>query len=91
MEIQAKQALKLVDTSTLNVDSLLLAAAKEAITGHQYLNVVIKGKAQTGDAFRNNWKGETKGASQIYGGVIVDGTGKALVGNKFSGTDSRDD
>jgi hypothetical protein len=90
-EIHAKQALKLVETSALGVDSLLLAAAKEAITGHQYLNVVIKGKAQTGDAFSNNWKGEANGASHTYGGVIVDETGKALVGNKFGGTDFWDD
>jgi hypothetical protein len=90
-EIQAKQALKPVETSALGVDSLLLTAAKEAITGHQYLNVVIKGKAQTGDAFRDNWKSEANGASHIYGGVIVDKTGKALVGNKFGGTDFWDD
>jgi hypothetical protein len=38
------QALKLVETSALGVDNLLLAAAKEARTGHQYLKVDIKGK-----------------------------------------------
>ena len=43
-EIQDKQALGLVESAAQGVDSLLQAAAKEALTGHQYLNVVIKGK-----------------------------------------------
>lgn len=90
-EIQDKQALKLVETGALGVDSLLLAAAKEALVGHQYLSVVIKGKAQTGDAFSNDWKGGVKGVSHTYDGVTVDETGKALVGNKYGGKDFWDD
>ena len=53
----------------VDVDSLVQAAAKEALSGHQYLNIVIKGKAQTGDAFSSDWKGETIGASHRYDGV----------------------
>jgi hypothetical protein len=90
-EIQDKQALGLVERAAQDVDSLLQAAAKEALTGHQYLNVVIKGKAQTGDAFSSDWKGEARGASHKYDGVQVDKDGKALIGNKYGGKDFWDD
>ena len=40
-----------LSSHALDVDGLLWAAVKEALTGHQYLNIVIKGKGQTGDAF----------------------------------------
>jgi hypothetical protein len=50
-EVQDKQTLGLVESAAKDVDSLLQAVTKEALTGHQSLNVVIKGKAQTGDAF----------------------------------------
>ena len=53
-EIQDKQALGLVESAAQDVDSLLQAAAKEALTGHRYLNVVIKGKAQTGNVFSSD-------------------------------------
>lgn len=42
-EIQDKQALGLFESAAQDVDSLLQAAAKEALTGHQYLKIVIKG------------------------------------------------
>jgi hypothetical protein len=90
-EIQDKQALKLVERAAQDVDSLLQAAAKEDLTGHQYLNVVIKGKAQTGDAFSSDWKGKARGASHKYDGVEVDKDGKALIGNKYGGKDFWDD
>ncbi len=90
-EIQDRQALELVDSAASGVDELLQAAAKEALTGHQYLNVVIQGKAQTGDAFSSDWKGEAKGASHTYNGVVVDEKGKALIGNKYGGKDFWDD
>jgi Prion-inhibition and propagation len=86
-EIQDKQAFGLVESAAQDVDSLLQAAAKEALTNHQYLNIVNKGKAQTGDAISNNWKGEIRGASHKYDGVEVDKDGKALIGNKYGGTD----
>jgi hypothetical protein len=60
-EIQDKQALGLVESAAQDVDGLLQAAAKEALTGHQYLNIVIKGKAQTGDAFGSDWAGRPEG------------------------------
>lgn len=40
------------------VDNLLKGAAKEALTGHRYLKADIKGQAQTGDAFAQNWQGK---------------------------------
>jgi hypothetical protein len=90
-EIQDKQALGLVENAARDVDGLLQAAAKEALTGHQYLNIMIKGKAQTGDAFGSDWAGETRGASHKYDGVEVDKDGKALIGNKYGGKDFWDD
>jgi Prion-inhibition and propagation len=90
-EIQDKQALGLVESAAQDVDNLLQAAAKEALTGHQYLNVVIKGKAQTGDVFSSDWKGEARGASHKYDGVEVDKDGKALIGNQYGGKAFWDD
>jgi hypothetical protein len=51
----------LVESAARDVDSLLQAAAKEALTGHQYLNVVIKGKAQTGTHLVVIGKGRQEG------------------------------
>ena len=87
-EIQDKQALGLVESAAQDVDSLLQAAAKEALTGHQYLNVVIKGKAQTGDVFSSDWKGEAREASHKYDGVEVDKDG---MGNQYGGKGFWDD
>jgi hypothetical protein len=89
--IHDRNALGMVESAAQNVDNLLQAAAKEALTGHQYLNMVIKGKAQTGDAFSSDWKGEASGASHIYNGVVVEEEGKALVGNKYGGKDFWED
>ncbi|KAI9765711.1 MAG: hypothetical protein M1840_007144 [Geoglossum simile] len=86
-QIEDEQSLNLVESAAQDVDSLLQTAAKEAITSHQYSNVVIKGKAQTGDTFRSDWKGKAIGASHTYDGVKVDKEGKALIGNKYGGTD----
>ena len=90
-EVQDKQALGLAESAAKDIGSLLQATVKEALTGHQYLNVVIKGKAQTGDAFSSDWKGEPRGASHKYDGVEVDKDRKALIGNKYGGKDFWDD
>ena len=90
-EIRDRDALRLIESAAQDVDPLLQAAAKDAITGHQYLNIVFKGKAQTGDAFSNDWKGEARGASNRYDGVEVDKDGKALIGNKYGGEDFWDE
>jgi Prion-inhibition and propagation len=90
-QIHDERSLKLVENAAQDVDSLLQTAAKEALTGHQYLNVVIKGKAQTGDAFSSDWKGNVIGASHTCDGVEVDKEGKALIGNKYGGKDFWDD
>jgi Prion-inhibition and propagation len=90
-DISDTQELKLVEDAAQDVDDMLYAAAKEALTGHQYLNVTIKGKAQTGDAYSSDWKGEVVGASHTYDGVEVDKDGKALIGNKYGGKDFWDD
>jgi hypothetical protein len=81
----------LVENAAQDVDSLLQTAAKEALTGHQYLNVVIKGKGQTGDAISSDWNEEAREASHRYDGVVVDKDGKALIGNKLGGKDFWDD
>lgn len=85
------QELKLVEDAAQNVDELLHVAAKEVLTGHRYLNISIKGKAQTGDSFSSDWKGQAEGTSHIYDGVKVDKDGKALIGNKYGGKDFWDD
>jgi hypothetical protein len=90
-DIHDKQELKLVEDAAHGVDELLCTAAKEALTGHQYLSVTIMGKAQTGDAYSSDWKAEVMGASHTYDGVEVDKDGKALVGNKYGGKDFWDD
>lgn len=41
-EVQDRQALGLAEAAPQDVDNLLQAAAKEILTGHDYLNVVIK-------------------------------------------------
>ncbi|KAL9001658.1 MAG: hypothetical protein Q9188_005371 [Gyalolechia gomerana] len=89
--LQDRRALELVESAAEGVDSLLQNAAREVLNGHQYLNVSIKGKAQTGDAFSSDWHGKAVGASHTYDGVIVDNDGKALIGNKYGGKDFWDD
>jgi len=86
-----EDSLKLVESAAQDVDSLLQNAAKEAPTGHQYLNVKIKGRAQTGDAISSDWKGKAIGASHKYDGVVVEKEGNALIGNKYGGKDFWDE
>jgi hypothetical protein len=90
-EIHDKQALELVEKAARGVDDMLYATAKEVLAGHHYLNVTIKGKAQTGDAYGSDWKGEAVGAPHIYDSVEVEKDGKALIGNKYGGKDFWDD
>jgi hypothetical protein len=90
-EIHNQQALELVETAARGVDDMLHAAAREALTGHQYLGVMVRGKAQTGDAFSSNWKSGVVGARHTYNGVEVDRDGKALIGNKYGAKDFWDD
>jgi hypothetical protein len=86
-EIGDKKSVELVENAAKGVDSLLQTAAQEVRTGHQYLNVVIRGQAQTGDAYSSDWKRGAIGAPHIYDGVEVDKDGKALIGNKYGGND----
>lgn len=88
-ELGSKDSVELVENSAKSVDSLLESAAKEVLTGHQYLNVVVDGKAHAGDAFSGDWKGGAMGGSHKYDGVQVKGT--ALLGNKYGGKDFWDD
>jgi hypothetical protein len=90
-EIHSQQALELVETSARGVDDTFCAAARESLTGHQYLGVIVRGKAQTGDVFSSDWKGGAVGAHHVYNGVEVDPDGKALIGNKYGGKDFWDD
>ena len=86
-----QRALELVESAAEGIDSLLQSATREVLNGHRYLNVLIKGKAQTGDAFSSDWHGKAVGAFHTYDGVIVDDKGKALVGNRYGGKDFWDD
>ena len=90
-ELYDQQAVELVKSAAEGIDSMLYNAAKEALSGHQYLNVLVKGKAQTGDTFSSDWHEKTEGASHTYDGVVVDNDGKALIGNKYGGKDFWDD
>ena len=90
-ELHDRRTLELVQDAAEGVDSLLQNAAKEALSGHGYLNVLVKGKAQTGDAFSSDWHGNAVGASHTYDSVTVDNDGKALIGNKYGGKDFWDD
>ena len=90
-EISNQQELELVKAAAQGVDNMLHSAVIEVLSGHQYLNVTIKGKAQTGDAFSSDWKGGAVGARHTYDNLQVDRDGKALVGNKYGGKDFWDD
>ncbi|KAI4136594.1 MAG: hypothetical protein LQ341_005538 [Variospora aurantia] len=88
-ELHDQEALELVQSAAEGVDSLLQNAAKEALSGHRYLNVSVKGKALTGNAVSSDWHGKAVVTSHTYDGVVVDG--KALIGNKYGGKDFWDD
>ena len=90
-EISDKESLELVAEAAKTVDSMLRNAAQETLAGHRYLNVGVKGQAQTGDAYSSDWKGNTIGASHTYDGVEIEKDGKALIGNKYGGKDFWDD
>ncbi|KAI4225786.1 MAG: hypothetical protein L6R40_008347 [Gallowayella cf. fulva] len=90
-ELHDRGALELVQSAAEGVGSLLQNAVKEALSGHRYLNVLVKGKAQAGDAVSSDWHGKAVGASHVYDGVVVDNDGKALIGNKYGGKDFWDD
>ncbi|OBT39543.1 hypothetical protein VE00_10655 [Pseudogymnoascus sp. WSF 3629] len=83
-----KESLELIKSNAKGVDSLLQTAIQEALTGHQYLNVVELeqgGKAlirnKNGDNERskvvNNFSGSvsTSGGKAIYGNTIRSNTG----------------
>ncbi|KAL8866177.1 MAG: hypothetical protein Q9198_009004 [Flavoplaca austrocitrina] len=90
-ELHDRGHLELIQNAAEGVDSLLQNATKEALSGHRYLNVLVKGKVQAGDAVSSDWHGKAVGASHVYDGVIVDNDGKALIGNKYGGKDFWDD
>lgn len=92
-EIKNVQELQLLEDAAQSVDKLLHAAAKEARTGHQYLNVVAVGQAKVsnGDAFGSNWGGSAIGSSHLYDGVRAEGNAKVLNGNRYGGKDFFDD
>lgn len=73
------------------MDNLLRAAVGEALSGHQYKNVTIMGKAQVGDAVAGGWSGGTVGLSHAYDDVQVNVSGKALLGNSCGGKGFWDD
>ncbi|KAL8864746.1 MAG: hypothetical protein Q9198_009668, partial [Flavoplaca austrocitrina] len=90
-ELHDRGALELVQSAAEGVDSLLQNAAKVALSGHRYLNVLIKGRGQSGDLVSSDWHGNALGASHLYNGVVVDADGKALIGNQYGGKGFWDD
>lgn len=86
-EIGDKASLRLVEEAAKAVDGVLRKTVQEVLAGHQYLNVGVRGQAQTGDAYSSDWKGDAIGASHTYDGVEVEKDGKALIGNKYGGKD----
>ncbi|KAH8595488.1 small s protein [Bisporella sp. PMI_857] len=90
-EIGDKQCLELIKGAAQGVDSLLQKTAKEASTGHQYSNIIIRGQGLAGDAYSGDWKGDAIGAFHRYNYVEVDEGGKCLLGNKYGGKDFWDE
>lgn len=62
----------------------------EAIPGHHYSNIAVDGKAQIGDTFSDDLQGG-QGMSHRYHGVLVESSGKALMGNKYGAKSFWDD
>jgi len=90
-EIDNKQSLGMIESAAQDVDTLLQAAAKECLTGHQFLNVMVRGKGQLGDVFTGDWKGGACGAGHKYDGAEVATSGRALFGTQYGGKSFWDD
>ncbi len=90
-EISDRVSLGLIEEAAELVDGRLKKAAKEVLTGHQYLNVGIRGQAHNGDAYNGDWSGNAVGKYHTYDGVEVGIGGKALNGNKYGGKDFWDE
>lgn len=84
-EIKDRESLRLVAKAAEIPDSMLKAATQEVLTGHRYLDVRIRGTAQTGDEYDSKWEGNVLGASHTYDGVEIEHGGKGLIGNKYGG------
>lgn len=80
-------SLQLVEQAAQNVDSVLQVAAKEAITGHRYLNVVIEGKALIGNSVGDSFHGKVVASSHTYDGVKIAKGATAAIGDKHGGKD----
>lgn len=90
-EISDKRSLELVEEAAEGIHGVLKTAAREKMTSHQYLKIVIKGQGQVGDAYGIGWTGNARGASHKYDDIEVEAGGKALIGNKYGGKDFWDD
>ncbi|GAW24614.1 hypothetical protein ANO14919_142050 [Xylariales sp. No.14919] len=86
----SEQSLKSLGNASCDVDSTVRAASMGAVLGHHYSNIAVHGKAQVGDTFGDDWQG-AHGMSHRYHGVLVGGSGKALMGNKYGGKSFWDD
>ena len=81
------QSLEPMRNVAKGVDALLQTALGEVLVGHHYSDIVVRGQAQTGDAYSHDWSKGTIGASHRYDAVEIAEDGKALVGNKYGGKD----
>jgi len=60
--LRDEQSLKLVKDAAHGIDPLLETAINTALNGHQYLNIMVKGRVHAGDTFSDNWHGRPIGA-----------------------------
>ena len=84
-EVGDKQSLQLVEGASNSVDSILRTATQEMITGHRYLNVLIKDQAHTSDSYSSERMGGAIGASYSYVGVEIEKGGKLWLGINMVG------
>lgn len=87
-EIQREHSLHLLEKAAKGVDDILCRAAREASTGHQYLNPRTEPQAKVifGDYYTSDWKGGPvgpKGPSHVYDRVHC--KGEAVMGNQYGG------
>jgi hypothetical protein len=86
-QLHGEQQLRLLASAAQNIDEHLRKAAHQALMGHQYRNIQVKGRAMNGDVFSQDWKHGVLGRFHMYDGVVVvEQGGKALNGNQYGGT-----
>lgn len=76
----------LSDAAGESRDKKLQAAAHEASIGHEFDNIIIRGKGTkglNGDSFLKGWDGRALGASHKYRNITVEEGAASLQGNQY--------